>query len=108
MSVTGKTAPTMNQEAGALTSPLKRRDKMSRSKYSILMLLTCGLLLTPLRASYGQSQSNQIATSQPAPCSSAEYRQLDFWVGDWDVYDDKGVLQGHNLVQKILGGCALQ
>ena len=83
---------------------------MARSKHLILTILVCGLLSIPMRASYGQTQTNQAATAaaQPAPCSSPEYRQLDFWVGDWDVYDAKGELQGHNLVQKILGGCALQ
>ncbi|HFB54419.1 MAG TPA: hypothetical protein ENJ46_00725, partial [Hellea balneolensis] len=29
-------------------------------------------------------------TSPPKPCSSAEYRQLDFWVGTWDLEWDAG------------------
>lgn len=41
-------------------------------------------------------------------CSAPEYRQMDFWLGDWDVYDNNGKLQGHNLIEKVLGGCALQ
>jgi hypothetical protein len=31
---------------------------------------------------------------------------LDFWVGDWDVYTGKD-LDGHDLVEKILGGAAI-
>jgi len=47
-------------------------------------------------------------TSKPADCSAAEYHQLDFWVGDWEVYDSDGKLQGHNLVEKVYGGCVIQ
>jgi hypothetical protein len=47
-------------------------------------------------------------TPQPkaAPCSAPEYRQFDFWVGDWNVYvGDK--LAGTNLVHRILDGCVI-
>jgi hypothetical protein len=42
------------------------------------------------------------------PCSEAEYAQFDFWIGEWRVTDPKGVFQGTNRIEKILGGCALQ
>ena len=29
------------------------------------------------------------AQEPPAPCSTAEYRQLDFWVGEWDLAYDQ-------------------
>ena len=38
-------------------------------------------------------------------CSDhAEYSELDFWLGEWEVYteDEK---QGHNRIEKILGDC---
>ena len=28
-------------------------------------------------------QSSPTAPPQPAPCTTEEYRQLDFWVGEW-------------------------
>ena len=46
--------------------------------------------------------------AKPADCSAAEYRQFDFWVGDWEVYDTDGKLQGHNLVEKVYGSCVIQ
>ena len=52
----------------------------------------------------------QTPTSPPppaAPCSTAEYRQFDFWVGDWDVTTPDGKLAGHSRVDKILNGCVL-
>ncbi|CAN5170593.1 hypothetical protein BH11PSE14_BH11PSE14_24070 [soil metagenome] len=29
----------------------------------------------------------------PPPCASAEHRQFDFWLGDWQVFDKTGVVQ---------------
>jgi tetratricopeptide repeat protein len=42
-----------------------------------------------------------------APCRSAEYRQFDFWVGDWDVQAPNGASVGHNLVTLEQEGCLL-
>jgi hypothetical protein len=42
------------------------------------------------------------------PCSQAEQRQFDFWVGDWTVVrSDNGKYAGHNRIDSVLGGCAL-
>jgi len=42
-----------------------------------------------------------------AACSSAAYRQFDFWIGDWDV-TSAGQPAGTNSIQPIHGGCALK
>ena len=47
-------------------------------------------------------------TPAPQPCSAPEYRQFDFWLGDWNVYDPKGQLAGTNRVTRELGGCIVQ
>lgn len=40
------------------------------------------------------------------PCAAPEYRQFDFWIGDWEVWaGDK--LVGTNDVQQILGTCVI-
>ena len=44
----------------------------------------------------------------PAPCSATEYRQFDFWLGDWDVVGPNGNPAGTNSISRILGGCVLQ
>ena len=49
-------------------------------------------------------------TPPPAPppaCLSAEYRQFDFWVGTWDVFQPNGQKAGENRIEPISGGCAL-
>jgi hypothetical protein len=52
---------------------------------------------------WGLSMSVQAA----APCPAPEYRQFDFWIGQWKVSKPDGTLAGHNTVDKVLDGCAL-
>lgn len=42
------------------------------------------------------------------PCDTiAHARDLDFWVGDWDVYTTARQLAGHSSVQRILASCVI-
>jgi len=42
------------------------------------------------------------------PCKALpEARQLDFWVGEWDVRDPKGHLVGRSSIQLILNDCVV-
>ncbi|MEP6994915.1 MAG: nuclear transport factor 2 family protein [Acidobacteriota bacterium] len=45
-----------------------------------------------------------------APCAAPEYRQLDFWAGDWDAYEvgkgDQPIARAR--IDMILDGCALR
>ena len=47
-------------------------------------------------------------TAAPKPCGDAEYRQFDFWIGDWRVEGPDGKLAGSNRIEQIAGGCGLQ
>ena len=49
----------------------------------------------------------QALVAQMKPCTSAPFRQFDFWIGDWDVYGAQGGLAGHNLVTLEQDGCLL-
>jgi hypothetical protein len=53
------------------------------------------------------SASLYAAPATPAPCSTPEYRQFDFWLGDWDV-SVAGKPGGHNHITSEYGGCVLQ
>ncbi len=48
----------------------------------------------------------------PAPCEGLEYRQLDFWVGTWDLAwtdpETKRKHKGTNIVSKTLDGCVIE
>lgn len=42
------------------------------------------------------------------PCKySAESRQFDFWVGEWDVYSAQGRKSGTSVIQSIASGCGV-
>jgi hypothetical protein len=45
----------------------------------------------------------------PEPCKAPEYRQFDFFVGDWDTYDvaAPSKLVARNKVDRVLGGCVV-
>jgi len=51
------------------------------------------------------------AGAKPAADRCAEdaaYRRLDFWLGDWEVFDSKdGSKSGTNKIEKIVEGCAI-
>ena len=52
-------------------------------------------------------------TSVPAPAPSAacvgpQYRQFDFWLGEWDLVGVDGKRSAEDKVVSILGGCAIQ
>ncbi len=49
----------------------------------------------------------QAIVAKLTPCSSAEYKQFDFWVGDWDVRNAAGQVIGHNRISKRFGGCVV-
>ena len=44
-----------------------------------------------------------------APCAQpgSPWRQLDFWVGSWDVYDQSGNRAGSSRIERILGDCVV-
>lgn len=49
--------------------------------------------------------------AQPAklPCEGAEFRQFDFWVGEWDVYPTgKPDQVATSLIEKLHGGCVIR
>jgi hypothetical protein len=74
-------------------------------KQTLFSALLCLWLLTPA-ISHGQ-------TTVPAnPCTAAQQRQFDFWVGEWDLSwaVQNGSAPGHgtNSIKRILDGCVVQ
>jgi len=46
--------------------------------------------------------------STASPCETDErFREFDFWVGEWDVRDGQGTLQGENSITRQEKGCVL-
>jgi hypothetical protein len=74
-----------------------------------------GLVLGIFMAGGLSGQSAGGATPAPTPtptppppaCRTAEHRQFDFWLGEWDVKDPAGKVLGTNRISLVLGGCVL-
>jgi hypothetical protein len=48
-------------------------------------------------------------SSKTAPCTAAEYRQFDFWLGDWDAFENNsGDPVARTRVERLLDGCVLR
>ena len=64
-------------------------------------------------SSYGAATLATVPAALAAPsskCPAAEYRQFDFWLGDWDTFEVVGdtatsIARAH--VDPIAGGCAV-
>lgn len=67
--------------------------------------LICLWLLLPL-AAVGQEQAPG-SLPAAAACSAPEYRQFDFWIGDWQVTSNEQAA-GSNSIHPVHNGCALQ
>lgn len=81
-----------------------------RVYFSFLILITNALpLLVNIEPrSFIPTVSAQIAKRNS--CTTPEYRQLDFWIGDWDTFElnDPGKVIARTRVESILDGCALR
>lgn len=67
-----------------------------------MRVITTSLLAIVFLATQALSQ-----TAPPAPCSSAEHRQFDFWLGEWEVRGPAGKVAGTNRITRAFGGCVL-
>jgi hypothetical protein len=54
--------------------------------------------------------SSAMAEGEKSGCSGTEYRQFDFWLGDWDAFDFEkpGPSVARTRVDRILEGCVLR
>lgn len=73
---------------------------MKHEAMKILFLTIIGALTT-IKAS-AQTAAN------PCPCCAAEFRQFDFWVGNWETYQPDGKLAGRNLIVFVQDSCVIQ
>ena len=67
-------------------------------------VVTFSLLLATLAATASFAQDS---TKTAKACSAPEFRQFDFWVGDWDLtWGDSG--RGTNIITRELDNCVIE
>jgi ketosteroid isomerase-like protein len=61
-------------------------------------------------SAWAADAAQTVSSAQPVPCAAVEFHQLDFWTGDWDVFDvDNPATQVARVkVERILDGCVLR
>lgn len=86
-----------------------------------LMIVMAALAGAALAEPKGPAKKTPTASPSPSPaatpspvstmspsCSAPQYRQFDFWLGDWDFVGTDGKKSTEDRVVHVLGGCALQ
>ena len=49
----------------------------------------------------------QAIVARLTPCTGPQYREFDFWLGDWEVRNAAGQVLGRNRISKKHGGCVV-
>lgn len=68
-----------------------------------------GLVLMAFASNAAAQLPPPVPRPPPQNCTAAEHRQLDFWVGEWDVYrTGTEELAGRSTVERIYNDCAIR
>jgi hypothetical protein len=84
---------------------------LSASLFLVLLLLCMSSICIP--SIYGQQAAPPAPPNPyPHPCAAPEQKQLDFWVGEWNLtwpgQNAGEVGRGTNSIKRILDGCVVQ
>ena len=79
------------------------------SRRPVALLLVIAASTIALTAA-GQQVRVTLKPRPPASCATGEFRQFDFFAGDWDTYDvaDPSKVVARNRVTVVLDGCAVR
>ncbi len=77
----------------------------------LILVLTMGVAAKAAEPATGQAKlAVSLAAAQAAQCPDSEFRQFDFWIGDWDTFEsDRSVPTSiaRTRVTPIASGCAI-
>jgi hypothetical protein len=51
---------------------------------------------------------SNLSAQKKCNCCSAKYKQFDFWLGDWEVFNKKGDKIGENKILSMQDSCVIQ
>ena len=71
------------------------------------LILVFALALAASARAQAQQQQQAQPAPRPAPCAAQEFRQFDFWIGQWTVSGPDGKEQGRSRITREAGGCAV-
>lgn len=74
--------------------------------HKTLSKLTAAVMMMAVASVSAQEEA---ADGTPAPCTAPEYRQFDFWVGDWDVTRaGSDQIIATSLIESLYNGCVIR
>lgn len=74
-----------------------------------IRIFVCALVALTFPAATFDAARVQTQTPRARVCmDTPEYRQFDFWVGDWDVFNPSGRRVGANRVVLLQDGCIVE
>jgi hypothetical protein len=80
-----------------------------RGGIAVLLALIAWTLASPARSTSANGTVRLERTDAPSRCDQAPHHQLDFWVGDWQVFDAASKqLVAFDRVRKLAAGCIIQ
>jgi len=81
---------------------------MVRGGVAVLLALIAGTLASPAHSTPANGTVRLERTDAPSRCDQAPHHQLDFWVGDWQVFDAAShQLVAFDRVRKLAAGCII-
>jgi hypothetical protein len=77
---------------------------LARTPLILIRVILLGAFLSVAMAAPAQ------APTEPPACGAPEYRQFDFWIGHWDVYEKSAPLKkvAQSRIEKLYAGCAIR
>ena len=73
------------------------------------LIFTCVLVFVAVRFAAAKGAVSVSDFPKAAACQAPEYRQFDFWVGDWDAFDVGSTVAVARLkVDRLLDDCVLR
>src|SRR5690606_4507313 len=83
-------------------APRRGGGRMNVVAFTKIGTAVCLLALAPAAA-----RAQQPNRQPPPTCDAPEYRQFDFWVGEWEVMNPAGTKLGTNRITRMLKDCVI-
>ena len=83
------------------------RAALPRAGCGAMAIVTIAAVLAAMTPTRAAETVPLEQSSTPATCDTPQHHQLDFWVGDWKVYDGEDLVAIDH-VQKHTEGCIIQ
>ena len=85
-------------------SRIKAKGKTMKNSLTLVALMSA----LSLSAHAQDEQTAPSAAAPTYPCEQREeFKEFDFWLGDWEVHVANGTYAGKNKIEKSQAGCAL-